>query len=113
MAKIWVQNMPAVLDSSGSLVASGSISGSKLCDGYSNIVGIAYNNASSVAGCALFIEQSADQGTSWDWVSACNLSADSGSGYNIVIVGDAVRIRFHNGADNSTAVRMLWRLRPV
>lgn len=113
MAKVYVQNMPTVLDSSGSLVASGSVGGSLLSDGYANIVGIAFSAASSVSGCALFVEQSTDKGITWDIVAACNLSADSGSGYNITMFGNAARVRFHNGADNSGSVRMLWRLRPI
>lgn len=112
-AKIWVQDMPTVLESSASLVASGCVSASKSSDGYARIVGIAFSSGSSVSGCALFIDQSLDAGANWDFVSACNLSENSASGYSIELVGNAVRVRFHNGADNASAVRHLWRLRPM
>lgn len=113
MGRTYAQATPVVLQVSASLAAATSISGSRSCVGYSRIVGILFSSASSVAGCSLLIDQSADSGTAWDQTTACNLSANSGSGFSVEIVGNMVRVRFINGDDDATAVRALWTLRPV
>lgn len=113
MGRTYAQATPTVLDYSASLAAAASISASRSSIGYSRLVGVMLSSASSAAGCSLLVDQSPDGGTNWNQTTACDLSTDSGSGFSIEIVGDAVRVRFVNGADSASTVRALWQLRPI
>lgn len=113
MTRTYAQSVVNILTYSASLAAAASISGSLSSVGYARLVGTLFSSASSAAGCSLMIDQSGDGGTNWDQLSACDISTESGSGFSIELVGDAVRVRFHTADDDASAIRALWTLRPV
>lgn len=117
MSKIYIQKFPIVWQqTTASLAASGSIgSGSFLTAGYARLVGIMIASGSGAdSGSAVKVYQSADSGSNWDFVTACALSACSGSGFSIEVIGDAAKIEYYADTTASTAeFRTLWMLRPV
>lgn len=114
MGKIYVQKMPAVLSSTASLASSASISGSLVCDGYSVLIGGVYSSASGKAASSLVIEQSFDEGTNWDLVTACaTVSELTSSSRKDDIIGNAVRVTYRNGADAASVFRVHWMVRPI
>ncbi len=114
MSKIYVQNFPQLLSFSGSLVAAGSISGSLPCAGYSQLVGYITSSGSSETGSGLCVQQSVDGGVTWDINSGCLAGTPAfTSSCMIDIIGNAVKVRFAAGANDLTAVRTLFQLKPV
>lgn len=115
MAKIYVQKFPVISAStSTSLGISGSFSGSARCDGYSRAVGMIYASEASLAGSGLMIHQSIDYGENWDIVSASDALAGSGTlSESVEIIGNAIRVKYTNGAAAASLIRFLWQLRPI
>jgi len=112
MSKQFVQRNDIVLQSTASLGASASISGSAPCSGYSKLVGGIITNASSVAGSGLSVRQSFDGGDNWDYVTACQIAACDGDGFLIDVIGDAVEV-FYKTDSAASLVRMKFQLRPI
>ena len=112
MSKIYVQNMPVVLDYSASLAAKGSTTGSLICNGYARIVGLHWSNASAESVSGLEVRQSANGGTNWDYVTRYVPAANSGSAFSVEIIGDAVQV-FYKTDSAAASIRSLWQLRPV
>lgn len=112
MAKSFVQRNLNILKSSASLAAGASVSGSSPSTGFARIVGGLIVSASSVAGSGLSIRQSFDGGANWDHVTACQITANSGSAFSVAVVGDAVQV-FYKTDSAASVVRMNWELRPI
>ena len=114
MAKTQVQKFLSVLSFSGSMAGGASTAGSVLSDGYSRILGIAWADASGVAASGLRISQSPNSGSTWNFITACGVAASASSGgYSIEVVGNAVEVRYVNGATVASNVYLNWRLRPL
>ena len=106
------QTFITVLQSSASLAASGSVSGSAISTGYARLVGSVIANASAKAGSGLRVSQSPDSGSNWDYVTDYAPSACSGSAFSIEIIGNAVKVDYiTDGA--ASLFRTLWQLRPI
>jgi hypothetical protein len=67
-----------------------------------NIVGIVF---ADVAG-TLFVDQSADGGQNWDMVTSIAVAAGVGQGFSVPVYGNAVQIRYTNGAGAQSAFRL-------
>jgi hypothetical protein len=115
MSKLYVQGYREILSHSGSLAASGFLSGSLSdCRGYDSLVGGVRTNASTVAACGVFIEQSFDNGLNWDLVSGSDaIAACTTAACNIKLVGNAVRVRLHNGATAASIYRAYFYIKPI
>lgn len=115
MPRVYPQAFKEILTHSGSLAASGLLSGSLGdCRGYDAVVGGVRTNASTVAACGIFIEQSFDNGSNWDLVSASDtIAACTTAACNTKIVGNAVRVRLHNGATAASIYRAYFYLKPI
>lgn len=114
MAKIYLQSSPCVLDTSASIAASGSTTGSLHCAGYARVVGVAISSASLVAGSGIRVEHSCDLGSNWDGIEDLGtLTACSGSLFSACLVGNAVRVTIFNGATDADEVRAQFRLVPI
>lgn len=116
MSKVYIQKFPTVWSHSGSLAQSGSVSsGSFLTAGYARLVGIiiASGSGKDSASCVT-VSQSVDTGSNWDFTTTCALSACSGSGFSIEVLGDAAKVTYYGDTTASTAeLRSKWMLRPV
>jgi hypothetical protein len=111
VSKIYVQSFEPVWQTSACLSGSGT-SGSFVTAGYRHLLGMIMSCTSSVAGSGLSIYQSPDYGAHWDYVTACAISACSGSAFDIEIVGNAAKIEFR--PDTTASIfRTLWQLRPI
>jgi len=97
------------------LPAASSInSGSFACIGYARLVGLVYSDASMSSGCGVLVKQSSTSAPNWDYVSNFTLSACSGSGFSIEIVGRFAQIDLFSGATCAASIlRSYWSLRPV
>lgn len=114
MAKIFIQASPCPWGSSTSMLATASqTSGTIPSAGYARVTGVIISSASLVSGSGLQIWQSSDGGSHWDYEYRSDLSACSGSGYSLEILGNAIKIDIKNGADNAGIFRTAWRFRPV
>lgn len=113
MSNITGQRWPVVLQSSASLLGSGSIGGSALCAGYARIVGIAFVSASTTTGSTVRVYESPDSGSNWDYIYDFDLDEASGSVMSASLHGNAVRVEVRNGADAASQFRTLWQLRPI
>lgn len=117
MAKIYAQTFPIVWQqTTASLASSGSLSsGSFYTHGYARILGIVISSGSGVdAASAVRVRQSTDGGSNYDFITACQLSACSGSAFSIEVVGNVADIEYRGDTTASIAeFRSLWQLRPV
>lgn len=112
--RIYPQATASLLIHSGSLAAGASISGSVYARGYARLVGYVATNASTVAACGIFVEQSGNSSGSWDVISASNaIAACAIAACDTAIVGDWVRVRLHNGATAASIYRANFYLRPI
>jgi len=99
MSKQFVNRPFTILESSGSLAANGSISGSAECKGYGTLRGLLRTDAATTSGSGVIIEQSPDSGENWYLVSASDaVGASAIVSYDLAIVGNAVRVTACNGA---------------
>ena len=117
MTKIYVQKPEYVLlSTSTTLSATGSMSGSLICEGYAKLVGTIYSSMSAAegAGSGLNILQSADYGATWDVLSASNaIKAVAASQLSYDIFGNAVKVQIWTGASAASVLRTAWYLRPI
>lgn len=114
MAKIYAQNFPIVFQSTASLAAAGSTSGSLICNGYATLQGLFLTDASTQTGSGLQVQQSADYGVTWDYTSASDaVAASIITACSAEIFGNAVKVTWRNGADAASTPRILFQLRPV
>lgn len=114
MPKIYPQATVSLLSHSGSLAAGASISGSAPATGYARLVGGVTTNASTVSACGIFVEQSFNEGLSWDLISASNtIAACTTAACDTAIIGNYVRVRIHNGATAASLYRANFYLRPI
>ena len=115
--KLYIQNVPVVWQTTASVVASGSTSGSVLCAGYARLVGTFYANASAAGGTGsgLHITQSPDYGTNWDIITASYpITASAASSFDVAVVGNAVKVQVWNGVTEAASLMRAWFvLRPV
>lgn len=112
--RIYPQASASLFNMSGSFVASGSISGSLFCQGYSRLVGTFRTDIASETGSGVRIEQSANGGTNWDVISSsCVATASAASGFNITLTGNAVRVFYRNGAAAASAIRANFYVLPI
>lgn len=116
MAKLFVQGYQELLSyTAGSLSANACISGS-IDDvrGYGIMVGGVQTNASTVAACGIFVEQSFDRGVTWSLISASNaITACTTAACATTIVGNAIRVRIHNGTTAASIYRAYFYVRPI
>ena len=114
--KIAVQGTELVLNTTSSLAAAGSVSGSFFSEGYARIVGMVISNASLVAGSGISIRQAisscAANSGSWDYITTANLTACSGSAFDVEIYGQVVQV-FHKVDSAASIFRSRWYLRPL
>jgi len=115
MPKTNVQDAPQVWEeTSASIVATGSLSGSLISHGYARLTGLFFSDVDTETASGLKIEQSADLGTNWDYVSASDLiAACTITACSVEIVGNAVRVTAITGASAASDLRTTWRLRPI
>ena len=117
MSRIYAQATESVLDTSSSLAISASIGGSALSFGYTRLVGLFRTDGSAAAGAGsgLHITQSADNGVTWDLLSASQaIAACTSASCNINILGNAVRVIYWNGATAiASTMRASFRLYPI
>ena len=114
MAKIYVQSSPCVWGTTASMAANASqSSGSFFVQGYARLVGTVYSSGSLVSTCGVYIRQSSDGGSNYDYVYKSALSEGGASGFSIEVVGDVADVGLYCGADNAASVRAAFRLRPV
>ena len=113
MSRIRVQAFPTILSYTGSLAGGASVAGSAVSQGFSRIIGIAWSDASGVAGSGLRISQ-APSGSIFKYITACGVAASASSGgYSIEVIGSTVEVRYVNGATVASNVYLNWMLRPV
>jgi len=111
MSKIYVQKVPIIWQSSSLMSpSSASYAGSAISEGYSRIIGMFW---SDTIGSSLRIEQSMDRGLHWDIAESWDVAASAGSSIGASVVGNAVQIRFRNGASAASAWRANFMLRPI
>ncbi len=114
MTRIRVQAFPTILNYSGSLAGGASVAGSAVSQGFSRIIGIAWSDASGVAGSGLRISQSPNSGSLFKYITACGVAASASSGgYSIEVIGTIAEVRYVNGATVASNVYLNWMLRPV
>lgn len=115
MGRTYAQAPVNVWDISTSLIAASSlVSASFACEGYARLVGMAYSDASMSGACGIWIQQSGASTPNWDMDYKSALSACSGSGFSIEIVGRYARIGVYTGATcAASALRSYWTLRPI
>lgn len=114
MAVIYKMTSPCMWGTSACIAASGSVtSGSFRTDGYARIVGTLISSGSLKAGSGLRVEQSSDNGVSYDYVADWEPSACSGSGFSIEVVGNQAKITIRTDATGAPVLRTAWRMRPV
>ena len=114
MTRIRVQAFPTILSYTGSLAANASVAGSAVSQGFSRIIGIAWADAAGVAGSGLRISQSPDIAAHFNYITACGVAASASSGgYSIEVIGNAVEVRYVNGAASAANVYLNWMLRPI
>lgn len=113
MSKIHAQDAETVLATTASLAVNGTVSGSMICAGYARLMGTVISNASTTA-IGLVVQHSANQGANWDYTSGSyTIAACSGSGFDIPIYGNAVKVSASNGATAASLFRAFFWLRPV
>lgn len=111
MAKIFLQRFPVIWQSSSAMSpSSASYAGSLMCNGYAQIIGMFY---SDTPGSSLGISQSMDGGLHWDTEELWTISASAGSSIGASVVGNAVKVRFRNGASAASGWRVNFMLRPI
>ena len=114
--KIVVQGTKEVLNSTASLAAAGSTSASFYSEGYARLRGMVVSNASLIAGSGITIRQALSQAAatsgSWDYVTTSNLTACSGSGFDVTIYGSVVQV-FHKTDGAASIFRSRWYLLPL
>ena len=114
--KIAVQSTKEVFNSTASLAAAGSTSGSFYSEGYARIRGLIVSNASLVAGSGISIRQAISQAAAtsgcWDYVTTSNLTACSGSAFDVTIYGSVVQV-FHKTDSAASIFRSRWYLLPL
>lgn len=104
MSKLYVQAAPTLFTHTGSLGAAASIAASMPCQGYATLRGGFRSDVVSETGSGVRIEQSFNLGISWDIISSSALaSASAASGFNVTIVGNAIRFFWRNGAGAATS----------
>lgn len=114
MAKLYVQNGPSLFNYSGSFAANASTSSSLPCQGFSVLRGAFRSDIASETGSGVRIEQSFDNGTTWDIVSSSAVAtACAASAFNITIVGNGVRFFWRNGAAAASTTRANIYLLPI
>ena len=114
MSRLYGQAAPTLFNYSGSFAANASTSGSLFCQGYVKVVGGFRSDVASESGSGVRIEQSMDNGTTWDFVSSSAIaSACAASSFNITVVGNAVRFFWRNGATAASTTRVNVYLQPV
>lgn len=116
MSKIYVQQPAYVLHSTASLVATGSVSGSLISQGYSKLRGMFYSSMSAAGGTGsgLHILQSSDYGINWDIISASYpVKAVTASAMEVDIVGNAVKVQTWTGASAASVLRASFYLLPI
>jgi hypothetical protein len=114
MAKIYIQEMPVVWETTASVAAGGSANGSAFCSGYTAIRGGMISSGSLEATDGLQICQSWGGSTlNWDYWENFTLSASSGSVFSASLFGDAVKVRVTIGADDADELRAGFWLHPI
>ena len=114
MATIYKMTSPCMWGTSTAIGAAGSVtSGSFRTDGYARLVGTFIASASLKAGSGLRVEQSSDNGVSYDYVADWVPSACSGSGFSVEVVGNQAKITVRTDGDGAPVIRTAWRLRPI
>lgn len=115
MGKTNVQQTTIVLESQSPCLAAGaSVAGSAICHGFAKLVGVFRSDVDTETASGLRIEQSADFGSNWDYVSGSDLiAASTGTGCSIDVVGNAVKVTIISGGSAASALRTSWRLRPI
>lgn len=103
------------LVSASGVSANASINaGSVYCEGYSRIVGAVFSDASLIGTCGVLIRQSSTSTPNWDVLSMFPLTASSGSGFSVEIVGRYVDVAINGGAVAATSsLRAYFWLKPV
>jgi len=114
MAKTQVQRFANVLETSSSLAANALLSGSAECKGFSRLRGLIFSDVATTTGCGVRVQQSADNGTTWEIISASEaLGACGTATFDIAIVGNAVQVAACNGATIASNVRATFYLLPM
>ena len=108
----WQKSILVWSNSASLAIAASATSGSFYCAGYGRLVGIHIANASAKSGSGLRIGQSGNGGTNYDYNTDYAPTACSGSGFNIIIVGNVAKIDFITDSAASL-LRSYWYLYPV
>ena len=97
------------------LAAAASVSsGSFASIGFARLVGVVYSDASMSNVCGVRVRQSSTSAPNWDNESLFPLTASSGSGFSIEIVGRYASVELFVGATCAASIlRSVWYLRPV
>ncbi len=89
-------------------------SGSFSSIGFARLVGVVYSDASMSSVCGVRVRQSSTSVPNWDYESNFALSASSGSGFSIEVVGRYGSVELFTGATCAASIlRSYWTLRPV
>jgi len=114
MSKIYIQNFPEVLKFSGSVGAACVLSGSLHCSGYSKLIGFITSSGSCETGSGFSIFQSVNAASDWDIDSGSDTWDTSFSAAcSVDVLGNAIRVRYKNGATTTLNLRMLFQLKPI
>jgi hypothetical protein len=112
MSKVYVQAPGVVLETTSSLAAGATVSGSAYCAGYAYLVGGLISNASSTAS-GVHIQQSMDYGAHWDQDNVYAIAACVSASYSVPIYGNAIKVTASNGLTAASFVRGYFWLRPI
>ena len=114
MPRLYPQVTPTVFSYSGSMAANASTSGCLACLGYTTLTGGLFTSDSTIAACGFRIDQSFDNGATWDVTNASNaLASGASAACSVAIIGNAVRVRFQLGATPASGIRALFYLKPI
>lgn len=113
MPNITGQRWLTLLESTASLAAAGSTSGSAAVTGFVEVRGILFSSGSFDSASGVTIYQSADGGANWDYAELATITENSGSVYSASLHGNGVMVRLKNGADAAASLRTAWYLVPA
>ncbi len=113
MSKIFAQKTENVLNSTTALLASGSISGSLVCEGFTKIMGMVISNASLDDASSIRLYQSMSHGASWDVIGDFIQTACTACPYTCPLYGNAIKVLVKNGTGAASIFRTNWYLLPI
>jgi hypothetical protein len=114
MSKLSAQRVAVVLSNvSPCLTTGASISGSAHSEGFAKLVGLFRSDVDTETASGLRIEQSADFGANWDYVSSSDLiAASTTTACSADVFGNAVKVTIISGGSSASALRTAWYLIP-